>query len=340
MPVDHSHSRLGRTAAHGSLGDPTVWDCPACGAQNTGRRPEQGCGSCGSGDPLQSQAGLPLVEQGTGGINPGGGIPSTYGRKLPSVGPAEETLHSRSPLVPTAPQRIYRLIEYAFNPGAQYDDMLRRSLVGRIEMPWGTLTATIVDTVDSQQEDRLKMARMQPGVWLAEPEAMHKAAHPLQTMSYEEGARRALEYFETEHQKRTRPLRQETVMPLETQVPNADEIRASARTFYLSFGARLTHTVAFALSSIASALTENSEPEKFLTGTECLQWAEALLLQVPLDWQGDAVGPVAPETLGVEGPPHSNPEEAQRIAAIKARLADAARPDPIYRENTKGLGGL
>ena len=126
-------------------------------------------------------------------------------------------------------------------------------------------------------------------------------------------------------------------MPIvEPQITDPNGIHASAITFYRLFGARVTHTVAVALSALMPELTANSEPEKFLTMEECVQWAHALLAQVPADWQGIE----GPEMFPTEAPPPPTPEEAQRIAAIKARLADAARPEPIYRENTKGLGGL
>jgi hypothetical protein len=83
-------------------------------------------------------------------------------------------------------------------------------------------------------------------------------------------------------------------------------------------------------------LKGNDEPEKFLTAAECAEWVRALMGQIPSDWQGDGVDAA---TLREELPP-ATPEEAQRIAAIKARLADAARPEPVYREDSKGLGGL
>ena len=54
MPIDLEHGRHGK-GNHGTIaGEDRIlhpWNCPACGKKNEGRRPEQGCGHCGAGDP-------------------------------------------------------------------------------------------------------------------------------------------------------------------------------------------------------------------------------------------------------------------------------------------------
>lgn len=313
MPVDRDHSRFGRRAVHGSLGDPSVWDCPACGAQNSGRRPEQGCEHCGAGDPLQSRAGSPV----TGSVRPGDDLPA-------GIQPRVSEPARPAPVIRPEGQRLYRLIEYALHPGADISEVLRRSLVGSLPMQWGTLTGVIVDTLDPQQEDRLKMARLQPGVWLAHPEAIHEAPRAPQQIVVHPAVVGRMTFRESN--LREAP---QMITP-DTGVPYPREIADGAASLLQWFGPRFCYTLSLALSNVAPELAAIDEPERFLPMAECQQWAQALLDVVP----PEAAPPGPPEA------PPSSPEEAQRIAATQQRLREGAVPMPVFREDGKGLGGL
>ncbi len=275
-----------------SLGTLTIWDCPSCGVKNEGRRPEQGCVHCGAGDPTKSRAGEPARETDK---TPLGQVPAA-----PAVSAVPPIAHGRqSPRVPADVQRIYRIIEYAFTNPASLEGTLRRSLVGSLSPAAGlTITATIIDTLDAQQEDRLRMARMQPGVWLANPDAMHAAPTP-------HGLREKLSQLHLRYSSPAAALRQEFSMePPTLHVPSATppptgpaytEAHAEvAQRLCEILGYKIVHTLALALSSIAEELASNAEPEKFLGRDECLQLANALLHAIPDGWEGD-IQTAAPE---------------------------------------------
>lgn len=287
MPVDLEHPRFGRTRVHGSLGPVGEWDCPACGVKNSGRKPELGCAHCGSGDPTKGKAGQQKGGKGREATEPN------------EVNRAPADLRMRPALAAmghrqveqdrqTQPLRILRLIEYLITPGENVDLTLRRSLVGRMDFSWGTLTGTIVDSCDDRQEDLLQLARRQPGVWLA---------NELMMREQDQGGRvrlppggRAPENppgrGESGVAPRPGPLRQEREMPeppdLGPRVPREDE-RLAAEITKLG-GYVLAYTLALALQTISEELADNMEPLKFLTQSEALALANALMQQIPQDW--------------------------------------------------------
>lgn len=321
MPVDHEHSRFHRTAEAKLL---APWNCPACGKINEGRRPEQGCGHCGSGDPTKAtvarppehQPPVPPVVQ----PQPEGsaGVPSRPRRTEPAV---------------EHPTRVLRLVEYLINPGQDIDGVLRRSLVGRMPMGWGSLTATIVDTIDPTQEDRLNLARRQPGVWISNPSAMADVDRTLRPIRFEDLIRREttphIDGYQL-HERLTPPRDPEMEMP-DTGPQFSVDDATTARNIVRLWGPKFANTVALALSSIAEELAGNSEPEKFLTREECLALANALIHALPPDWEGDLALDEAlppPPTTGAE----RTPEDQARINRIKTQMQDAATPTAVYKE--------
>lgn len=231
----------------------------------------------------------------------------------------------------TAETRVYRLIEYVFTSPRQMEATLRRSLVGSIQMGDARITATIVDTIDAQQQDRLQLARRQPGVWLAKPDLM------------EEGGPRV----RTDQGSSTLPASTTHYSPAFIAAPPAGVVRGhemvtpnvgpsySRETQQLAEqiiglgGYRLAHTLALALSSITQELDANAEPEKFLSGEEALQLATALMQLIPSDWKGDQIEEPPP-------PPPAGMDDAQRQAAREraARVAEAAQPTAIPWKET------
>lgn len=279
MPVDLGHSRFG---AHGNIGVALVWDCPACGVRNEGRPPERGCVQCGAGDPTKGSAGHPALTERYAG-----------GEAL-----TEGTVTHRVPPVVSVPLRsvesatkIYRLLEYVVTRPEDVQIVLRNSLVGRLEMGWGTLTGTIVDSLDATQEDRLRMARMQPGVWLANPAAMaqqdHQAAHIVAPLLQR---RREMETLtELEQAAITKHFERNTPMTVEPPALEADKVLAERLQNLGSLrwggdGLAFTHTLALALSNAAVELAGNTEPEKFLSSAECMRLAQALMALIPSEW--------------------------------------------------------
>lgn len=299
MPVDHDHSRFGR---HGTLGDPVIWNCPACGKLNEGRRAELGCGHCGSGDPTQSTAGKPadwrLVEERA----PGPPVLTRPRSTIPAVGPAAD------------PQtRIYRLIEYVIRDAEDIRAVLRRSLVGTIDMGWGTITGTIVDSVDMAQEDRLRMARMQPGIWLANRDAMDRSDPPMTSPVTPRRLR-----MDREDQMTPTPL-----PPVDLGPPVLPAYKALAQSFCALIGYRGIHTLALALSNVAQELEGNGESHKFLQPDECLQLANALMQEIPEDWDGDRA-PVEPTKIDEQEADRARARE--RVAAVQSGAIPTAAP--------------
>ncbi len=280
---------------HGDLGTATTWKCPGCGATNQGRKIEQGCGACGAGDPTKGTAGQPLVAQDPPNAPP----PPDVGRvRLPPGGPAPENPRGAwesgvAPRPAASSIRVLRLIEYLIDPGklSAGEETLRRSLVGQMRYPWGTLTATIVDEVSSRQEDLLQLAHRQPGVWLGNSTVREMDA-PIDNVSpgnisREAAVQRLRTYQET-------PMTTEPPPLPDTGVAYSLETRNDAIFLVRQLGYRLANTIALALGSIAQELEGNSEPEKFLSSAECLQLANAILQQIPDDAWPAAAPPEEP----------------------------------------------
>lgn len=323
MPVDHEHSRFGPKAG---LGTAALWLCPACGAQNEGRAIEQGCGHCGSGDPSKGQAGSARVER-------------SAAEEVPVQSKAPTALPLRRSTEPTpskeAPLRILRLIEYLVHPGQDFDPVLRRSLVGKIDMQWGSLTATIVDSCDARQEDLLGLARKQPGVWLANPAAMETKApgtwsgfpQPREfvapTHATFDKVKRVMQDGMDEIQRRS-----QMEMP-DTGPAFTTEQATLARNLSQFLGLRLINTLALALGSIAEELAGNAEPHKFLSREECLSFANALLHEIPDDWQGEGQEVEPPDPTPVQ----VSPAVEERLARIREGSLPTATPwvDPTTR---------
>jgi hypothetical protein len=207
------------------------------------------------------------------------------------------------------PVRVLRLIEYLIRPGADASTVLRNSLVGTLDMAWGQITASIVDSLDTNQEDRLQLAKRQPGVWLANPEAM-TGAGPRENVfvgnKFEVGgfdSRRAprasedpLGRWESGVAPRPGTFSQDPEMITPDNGPEySREVADNANYLIAKFGYRFAYTLALALSQIAPELDANAEPEKFLRADEALALASALMDQIPKDWQGE-IPPAVPAT--------------------------------------------
>ena len=237
-------------------------------------------------------------------------------RALQNGGPQPtESIHAR-----VEPQRILRLLEYLIAPGQSNDEGLRRSLVGRAEFPWGTLTATIVDSLDARQEDLLQLARRQPGVWIANPDAMRGGVTSPVTL------RRDTQPVARRSHMDTPPA----PLDLGTSVPRSVLDLAHAITNL--GGYKLAYTLALALDNIAIELAETNEPEKFLTGDACNELAQAFMQQIPPDWAGDAAEAVAPEPDDEE---RARARERVRAAQEGSQPTAAPWVDPTTRGVTK-----
>jgi len=197
-----------------------------------------------------------------------------------------------SPPRPVEALRILRLIEYLIKPGENADTTLRRSLVGRMDMSWGTLTGTIVDTLDDRQEDLLRLARRQPGVWVSNSAAMEQAdqqdrhSHGPVYVPTQLPGPAVVKFNPFADAARERERKPVNMPPTGPEYTQADA--AFAEMIVREYGLKLTHTFALALSQIAPELEANMEPEKFITSEECLRLANALMQLIPADWAGDA----------------------------------------------------
>ena len=334
-PTDDGEIVLGSRhygGTHGTLGPLAAWKCPACGKQNDGQKPEFGCVHCGAGDQRRGKAGTvpPAGESEVGRSAGAVAVAARRGQALletsPPGGRAPQHAvppHSSQPAV--EPQRILRLIEYLIRPGENADEVLRRSLVGRMDFPWGTIVGTIVDSIDVSQEDRLKLARQQPGVWLGNQTAMDDV------QSVRRGFLRRQEAEAVVYGLPGAPLgqamaiiqreKQARMTTPDTGPPFSPEHALIARTIATNWGYPLAYTLALALQTIAPELEANMEPEKFLSAEECYALANALMQQIPAEWQ-------QPTELA---PPPGGPLPAGGNEAVE-RVRAGAKPVAVYKE--------
>lgn len=313
---------------HGSLGTLASWNCPACGKQNDGQKLEHGCLHCGAGDQRQGRAGSATaprpktVETSLEGLpgKPGLGHEVGRGRSPMITAPA-----GPSNQIGPAPLRILRLIEYVIHPGMDVDTTLRNSLVGRMDYAWGTLTATIVDSCDPRQEDLLGLARKQPGVWLANKNALREADHPLRdyaVVSERSSYRTFIPEIAGSNPVHGTTARQEPPPMPDTGPPFTAQQYAIAADLFRFGGATLCYTVALGLQAIAEEA--GTDTSRFLSTDDCLALANALMQQVPSDWlEGTAPG----------APPQEIPQpDPGQVEEIRQRIREASQPRPVYRE--------
>jgi hypothetical protein len=206
-----------------------------------------------------------------------------------------------SVVLPAAATKIYRLIEYVITDPGAGAEVLRRSLIGRLTFPWGAITGAIVDTLDGTQEDRLRMARMQPGVWVGNTAAsvtdrsgpptpatiaQVKALMDNGLTHYEEAA--IAEHYRT---KET-PMELPDTGPAFTseQARFAHALYDLAESITPGRGYAFVHTLALALSNVSVELDGNMEPEKFMPSAAALQLANALMQLIPEDWNPQPEG--------------------------------------------------
>ena len=314
-------SRFGKASGDG-LGPAGPWKCPACMLQNEGRI-EQGCVHCGSGDPTKSRAGTPRM------TDPDPPRPDAVPRATRAPAPSPELADAagrdlshrarEAAGVPTQRQRVLRIIEYLIKPDANADDVLRNSLVGRMEFAWGSLTGVLVDSADLRQEDLLGLARRQPGVWLANPNAMVLQAAISQST--------VPNYLETTHVKRLLDVDTGTRPPMTQPLPPAEVPGTITPDTGLEFtthdkdlawklielgGYTLAHTIALALGTIAEELESNADPERLLSREAALRLASAIMFLIPDEW-------LTPTT-----PPPSPVDPAQQAAINRVR--DGSKP--------------
>lgn len=327
-----SASRFGRAAGDG-LGPAGPWKCPACGVQNDGRI-EKGCVHCGSGDPTKSRAGKPpapsvelaqaaaqdLVQRAKAAA---GEAKAQGGNRVVAAGQPQM-------------QRILRVIEYLIKPDHNADDVLRNSLVGRMDFAWGSLTGVMVDSMDLRQEDLLGLARRQPGVWLANPNAMVLQAALSQGKVPNIDPTNAKRLLDVDTGPRPRPTMTQPLPPADlpdlttpdTGVSFDINDKRMAWELITIGGYQLAHTLALALGTIAEELESNADSERLLSKDQALRLANAIMFLIPDEW------------LTPEPPPTAPRDQAQQSAIDRVR--DASRPTttPWVDPTTPGVTKL
>jgi hypothetical protein len=198
--------------------------------------------------------------------------------------------------VELSPTKIYRLLEYDIRsmPGAV--ETLQRSLVGSLDLGWGTLTATIVDSVDGRQTDLLSLAKRQPGVWLANKLAMGAGARSEITAE----RRDRPELRDRKPNPFVQAAQEREMAEQRGPVPPSPHDRDVARVITTVSGYQGAYTIAQALSMYAEQVAQGSlEREKHWDEARCLGVAQALLDLIPADWdpapEGEAEQPTIAE---------------------------------------------
>lgn len=310
MPVDKAHHRGGDGRNRDALGQPTLWNCPGCGKKVEGVRVEMGCPHCGAGKPQEAPPATPPRPPDTirnptdiaRAIPPKAQPPVRPPLMQPSVSATAATPSRRKGPDEgeraVEPLRVLRLIEYLIADDANLGVVLRNSLVGTINMGWGSITATIVDDATDRQEDLLRLAKRQPGVWLANPEAMEARA-ARQALDARPGPPAALVAQLREH---ARSRAREIALPVQDVAADAadhyaklgatraaggdmdpDEIARLVQALTELLDDRTLYTVALALTSFAPALADTDEPDRVLAMADCEALGAALLARVPDD---------------------------------------------------------
>jgi hypothetical protein len=210
----------------------------------------------------------------------------------------------------TAPLVVTRIIQYVAKAGHEtaLEETLKRSLVGKVDLGWGSITAAVVDDLSSRQEDILGILRRQPGVWLSGfrisdtevrrgEQALREDREPGPT--YEQVSARVLQEFEQEHQRSmaeppktappTPPLEVPPPAPGMTvpdQGPAFDDTDAALATGLITMGGyEFAYTIAMSLQSFVSAIeAETMERPRYLAPDRCLRIASAILHYIPDDW--------------------------------------------------------
>lgn len=316
MPLgtDEGNPRHGRN--RGGLGEPLIWPCPACGEKNEGRRPEEGCVHCGSGVPKVQEAPAPAPVKAA---------------KVEALGPTSTFRFEPKPAAP-ALKRILRLIEYEFDTPEALESTLQRSLVGRVNLGNLRITGCIVDDLSLTQEDRLRMAKMQPGVWLGQREQTQRSVASLLELGGFESRRasRASENPTGGGESGVAPhpgvfdreayLREQYRGMQNIYAPPKEELQPMAPTFTVraslaisaiaTFPPYVQRTLQLALM-VAMEQFADLDPEEFLTQAEIAQ---------VLSWLEVALPPLPEE---VDQPLEITDEEQQRREDLRATLGQA-----------------
>lgn len=322
MPVGGPRRYSG---GEGSLGRLAEWLCPTCGATVTGPY-EGGCPQCGVGKPggqgeqPQGAADQKLLDR-TGKkpvrplINPPAWQEDPADRPdyLAPVDPRVRPAAARGGRPQPDDTTVYRVVAYTPNPDGQagLEETLRRGLVGKFDFIWGSIVATLVDSVDARQMDLLGLAKRQPGVWLGGPrddqarwKAEVDATLPMNRLVALHGLSRAatdphLREYATEELNRMSnvppppappqppPARED---PAATYVPDQGPafsvLEAQlAKLIVSQAGLRTAYTLALALQNYAELSDmETMEPGKVLDSSGCLSLANAIMQLIPAEW--------------------------------------------------------
>jgi len=263
------------------LGVLSEWVCPSC-LQKVERPFEQGCNHCGMGVPGPSpSAEARYTEESRRALDPTAAMIRDE-LATPSPGWTGTT-----PKPASASLVVTRIIQYLVHPGkeAAFEVSLQRALVGKYSFDWGTITAAIVDDLSARQVDILSLANRQPGVWLGGP---RPASFP-QTVQVGDWRVTALSPL--------MPLI--GVLPVDSVpiVPNTGPLFSStqrdhAQTLVRLFGLSFAYTVALALQNYAELAGEEAmEPGRILTPQDCLAMANALMQEIPDQWQESEPAP-------------------------------------------------
>lgn len=321
-----------------TLGAAGPWNCPGCGKQNDGAI-ERGCVHCGAGDPTKSRAGQPTDQP----LAPSPELARAAAEDLVSraKSAARQAKEAGGNRVVAAGEpkahRILRLIEYLIHPGESADEVLRRSLVGRMDFPWGTLTGTIVDSADVRQEDLLQLARKQPGVWLANPTAM-EGVRPAPTRLFSPADTQRLrdDLVALEQERRYRmgtplppaDLPGPTILP-DTGIAFTMGDKTLAGDLIAMVGYKIAHTFALALSTVAEELDASADAERLMTRDEALRLAQAILFLIPDDWLSPELPALPAQAV--------DPAVQQRIQALREGSKPTVTPwrDPTEPGTTK-----
>lgn len=303
-----------------------AWACPNCGTEQTGKI-EAGCTNCGSGKPGEA----PATGEQERAVGRAATPPSTEVQPVTRSGGTPE----HAPVERSKVHKVYRLIEYVFATPEAVQETLRRSLIGTVSMPNVTITGCIVDDLSMQQEDRLRMARMQPGVWMgaSNPEMILDPSR-LQLGGFDSRqAGRAPENLAGSEERRVAPspgtidlIKQDMAKAVDTierkaawgSMTDTDPIKGHLG----ALPDKILRSLGLALLVAIAQFPEQEDPE-WLSQQEAGDLAEWIQGQVP---------PTEEETRFAQEPPPTSPEDAARIAQLKQAMADAAQPAPTYRE--------
>jgi hypothetical protein len=231
---------------------------------------------------------------------------------------------------------VTRIVQYACLPGyeTQLEEILLKSLVGKVQLEWGTMTAAVVDDLSPRQQDILGLLGRQPGVWEARKirplDGNQPGPSPLQRAIDDAKAGRPRVSVPPTPARETPAWFREEVEAAMTDriVPDTGPTfsvldQQLAKALVSLCGLQVAYTIAVALQSMEGVTDDDP---KLLKSQECYALANAIIQLIPDEYLQETPPP-APST------PNPAAEAERQVARDRVAAIQAGSiPVPTFKE--------